>query len=265
MNNKSIIKNLSVLIIGLVIAVPMSATELKGNPEELRSFLHPNQNVVSLMGEAKETAYSDKAIINLIITTEENDLANALQKNAEMRKLIISTLTSKGLKPENINTSKFSTSPQFGWFGKSPSSYEIVNRMSVAIFDEKQLVEIAKLSDAHKALELAGTTYEHTKKKEYMLKVKKKALDDALKQKIFYEKSLGVRLVTKNFRDSNTKFGATREADEFKQRIRVTGSRIKRNEALSSLAEPSAAVAQSFDEVEYKASIYIDFIVIANQ
>lgn len=264
MNTTSMITSLSVLLVTLLSPASAYATELKGNPEELRNFLHPKQNVVSLMGEAKETAYSNKAIINLIITTEEDELADALQKNSGMRSLIISTLTSKGVRPENINTSKFSTSPQFGWFGKSPSSYEIVNRMSIAIFDEKQLVEIAKLSDAHKAVELAGTNYEHTKKKEYMLRVKKKALDDALQQKTFYEKSLGVKLITKNFRDSNIGFGATRGADRLRQRIVVTGSRIQKPKSIAYESAPSVT-PQSFDEVEYRASIHVDFIVIADQ
>jgi len=41
----------------------LSATELKGSPEELKRFLHPNQNIVTLRGEGKETAFSDEAII----------------------------------------------------------------------------------------------------------------------------------------------------------------------------------------------------------
>ena len=259
-------KSLVGMLLGFALLTQASATELKGNPEELRRFLHPTQNIVSLMGEAKETAYSDKAIINLIITTEEDKLADALQKNSEMRKLIISTLTSKGVKLENINTSKFSTSPQFGWFGKSPNSYEIVNRMAIAIFDEKQLVEIAKLSDEHEALELADTFYEHTKKKEYLLKVKKKALHDALKQKAFYEKSLGIKLITKNFRDSKIGFGATRGAGDLRQRVIVTGSRIQKEKGFSFESDAiSDTHPQSFDEVEYHATIYVDFVVVINQ
>ncbi len=245
----------------------VSATELKGNPEDLRKFLHPNENIVSLMGEAKETAYSDKAVINLIITTEEDKLADALQKNTKLRGLIVSSLTSKGIKNENINTSKFSTSPQFGWFGDSPDSYEIVNRMSIAIFDEKQLVEIAKLSDIYKELELSTTTYEHTKKKEYTLKVKQEALNDALKQKAFYEKSLGITLITQNFRDASLGYGATRGADQLNRRVVVTASRVKRNKSLSydeSFAQ-SEPQPQSFDEVEYKATIYVDFVVVAKE
>ena len=242
-----------------------SATELKGQPEELRRFLHPAENIVSLKGEGKETAFSDKAIVHLIITTEEDDLADALKKNSTLRQLVVSTLTSKGTKAGNINTSKFSTSPQFGWFGDSPDSYEIVNRMAINIFSETELQEIAKLSDAHKEIELSNTSYEHTEKENFLMSVKKKALENVMKQKAFYEKSLGVTLVTKNFRDSNIGYGATRGANELRQQVVITGSRIKRSKSSSKpaimISDSSSSPQQSFDEVEYKATIFVDFVV----
>lgn len=259
---------LTLFLLGLFTLITNStanATELKGNPEELKRFLHPTGDIVTLKGEAKRTAYSDKAIVNLIITTEEDELASALQKNSEIRNTIITQLTSKGVDGKNINTSKFSTSPQFGWFGDSPSSFEIVNRMSIIIFDEKQMIAIAKLSDANKEIELSSTSYEHTKKKEFLLNVKKKALEDALKQKTFYEESLGVKLVTKNFRDPSVRFGATKGSGDFNRRITATGSRLKKPKPKISYAEIPAPAPQSFDEVEYKATIHVDFIVTAKK
>lgn len=240
-----------------------SATELKGQPEELRRFLHPVENIVTLTGEGKETAYSDKAIVNLIITTEEDGLADSLKKNSDLRSVVVKTLIEKGINQNNIKTSKFSTSPQFGWFGDSPNSYKIINRMSVNIINEKQLQEIAKISDANKEIELANTNYVHTKKDEFLLKVKKKALNDAMKQKAFYESSLGVKLITRNFRNSNSGYTATRGAQELAQNVVITGSRMNKGRSFSSqYNDASIPLPQSFDEVEYKATIFVDFVVV---
>ena len=52
--------------------------ELKGSPEELRHFLHPSERIVSLHGQAEEKAYSDRAIISLVITTEDKLLSNSI-------------------------------------------------------------------------------------------------------------------------------------------------------------------------------------------
>ncbi|MDQ7048973.1 MAG: SIMPL domain-containing protein [Enterobacterales bacterium] len=151
-------------LILLIIIYPTFATELKGTPEELKRFLHPNKNTISLHATAKLTAYSDKAIVQLTITTEKKQLATALEENAKIRRDISQTLVKNGIKAVNIHTSQFSSSPQFGWFGQSPKSYQVVNRMSINIYDEDQLTEIAKLSDANQAIEINSTQFEHTKK-----------------------------------------------------------------------------------------------------
>ena len=94
--------------------------ELKGSPEELRHFLHPSERIVSLHGQAEEKAYSDRAIISLVITTEDKLLSNSIASNSNLRKFITTQLTTAGINGESIKSSKFSTSPQYGWFGKKP-------------------------------------------------------------------------------------------------------------------------------------------------
>lgn len=242
-----------------------SATELKGKPEDLRQFLAPSENIVVIKGDGRETAYSDKAIVNLIVTTKEDQLSDALKANTALRQMIKSSLTAQGVKASDINNSKFSSSPQFGWFGSSPSSYQVVNRIAINIFDEKALQAIAKIADKNEAVELSNTRYEHTKKAEFLMKVKQKAMADIMKQKSFYEKSLGVKLKTKRFRDANVSFGATQGARELSQKITITGSRRKRTSSNSvpiSYQEMDTSVAQSFDEVEYNATIFVDFIIV---
>lgn len=244
----------------LAFSLPSHSTELKGNPEELKRFLHPTEDTITINGEAKETAYSDKAIIQLIVTTEKDKLADALTANTKLRSMIRKSLTESGVKLTDINTSKFSTSPQFGWFGDNPDSYKVINRMAVNIFNESQLRDIAKITDQYESIELSQTSYEHTKRDEFLLKVKQTAIADVLKQKAFYEKQLNVKLTTKSFGDSKIYSNATRGSQAFMEKVVVTGSRLKRSRKPQAF-DPVVTSPQSFDEVEYKANIWVNFVV----
>ncbi|HFB64939.1 MAG TPA: DUF541 domain-containing protein [Aeromonadales bacterium] len=237
--------------------------EIKGTPSELQLFLHPQGSIVTLKGEGKATAFSDKAIINLIITTKAKKLADALNLNTTLKNKVIQTFIDVGIKPTDINTSKFSTSPQFGWFGKQPKSYEIVNRLAVGIYTSDQMQAVATVTDQHPEIQLSGTEYEHTKKTEFEEKVKQKALDDVMKQKEYYEKVLHIKLIPVRFGDTQLDLFATDPSQDFSKRIIVTGSRIsgkssrRRNDEATYRKPPP----QTFDEVIYRARIFVEFSV----
>ncbi len=233
--------------------------EIKGTPSELQLFLHPQGSIVTLKGEGKETAFSDKAIINLIITTKAKKLADALNLNTTLKNKIIQIFIDAGIKDADINTSKFSTSPQFGWFGKEPKSYEIVNRLAVGIYTSDQMQAVATVTDQHPEIQLSGTEYEHTKKTEFEEKVKQKALDDVMKQKTKYEKALGFKLIPIRLRDIEYGYNGTSGALDKEDIIIVTGSRMKRSSMTTTAPK---RVKQTFDEVEYKAELWVDFKVI---
>ena len=233
--------------------------ELKGSPEELRHFLHPNERIVSLRGQAEEKAYSDRAIISLVITTEDKLLSSSITNNSNLRKFITEQLTAAGLDGETIKSSKFSSSPQYGWFGKKPDSYKVVNRMAITITDESQLKTIATVADSKKEIELADTSFEHSKADEYKNKVKKRALEKAMQQKKFYESSLGVTLTPVSFRNSQVRFRGTQGA-EILGDVMVTATQRSMNKMQDvAMSRPMAKKAPSFDEIEYEAEIYIDF------
>jgi len=237
-----------------------AAPELKGRPDELKSFLYPTKQIVTIRSSAKEKAYSDKAIISVLITTEEDKLADSVKKNGELRANIFQSLLESGIKKEDINTSKFSTSPQYGWFGKEPDSYEVVNRMAINIFNEKQLSAIATISDNNKEVTLSDTEFEHTSKAKLEEKVKKNALAKVMSQKIFYEKTLDLKLKPVAFRDFDVVQSGSRGAQALEQRITITGSRIKLSDVKSK--SPPVMTVQSFDEVEYSATISVDFEIV---
>lgn len=240
-----------------------AAPELKGSPGELKTFLYPSKKIVTIRSSATEKAYSDKAIISVVIKTEEEKLADSIKKNADIRASIFETLIEAGIKKEDINTSKFSTSPQYGWFGEDPDSYEVVNRMAINIFNEKQLNVIAMISDNNKEVTLSATEFEHSLKVELKAQVKKKALAKVMSQKAFYEETLQLKLKAVAFRDFDVVQSGSRGAQAFEQRVVITGSRIKRSDGKSKA--PPVIANQTFDEVEYKATISVDFEIVGEK
>ncbi len=253
-------KNILFGLLGLAYTVHcLAAPELKGSPQELKGFLYPNDNIVSISAFAEEKAYSDRAIVSLVITTESKQLSEAIGENSDLRAKITKTLVDTGINESAIKSSKFSSSPQYGWFGSKPASYEVVNRMAVTISDGTHLKTIAELADQSSDIELADTEFEHSKKDEFNQKVKAKALDKILKQKEFYESSLGVTLTTVGIRDSNIQHMGTRGARLRENKMDSYATAEVSLAPASSVKRTREQAESSFDEILYHANLAVEF------
>jgi len=251
------ITNVAGLVLFFCCTCIQAEPELKGSPDEIRSFLYPKDKVITLVGQSEERAYSDKAIISLVVTTEGKTLSTALAQNSKLRKSITSTLTKSGIKPDAIKSSRFSSSPEYGWFGKKPSSYKVINRLAITIDKEDQLQTIARVADYSTEVELADTAFEHTEKEKFNDKVKAAALERVLAQKAFYEESLGITLVPIGIRDTSVKQRATIGARMLEE-VLVTATK-RSDGGYSSVSSYDSIEVPSFDELFYEASMAVDF------
>lgn len=245
-------------------AVPLVAQaqpELKGTPEELREFLHPEGRHVRIEGEAELKAYSDRAIVSLLITTEDRLLSKAIAANTELRETIAAQLTAEGIAANDIKSSRFSTSPQYGWFGDKPKTFEVVNRMAVRIATEAHLGAIAAVADANPEIDLSDLSFEHTKRDEFNQQVKMDALADVMKQKAHYEDALGLTLVPVSFGDAQTHRYPTGGARALERSVSyMTESSAARSvDAYPSQAVTAVPNDTSFDEVSYEARLSVYF------
>ncbi|WP_317932100.1 SIMPL domain-containing protein [Halioxenophilus sp. WMMB6] len=237
-----------------------AAAELTGSAEELRSFLHPNEKLVSLAGDAEQKAYSDEALVSMVVSTKAKQLAEALEANARLRDSMRAQLLAGGIAADDINNSQFSSSPQYGWFGKTPSSFEVANRVVVRITHEQQLQLLAEVADQHSEIDLADTEFKHSKKEHFLQLVKQTALDKVLVEKALYEKNLGVKLTPVNFREERLLTHATPGARMLEE-IVVTARR--RDSSYADVPVARKEPATRFDEIEYSAHIVVDFKIVA--
>lgn len=254
---------LGVLGLGLlgVSGLAYAQTELKGNPEELRNFLHPKEQVVTISDRAEKTAYSDKAVIHLVVTSEAKSLSESLALNNNIREQVGRDLIAKGIQGSDIKNAQFTSTPQYGFFGKKPSTYKVVNRISVTIFAEASLRAVAQVADQYDEVDLAKTTFEHTRKESFEQQVKEDVLQKVIKQKSFYEKSLGVQLQPIGFRDAHVRERATQGAMavENVEEVIVTGAHAGFSSAKDYVEQEPEP---SFDEVIYEAELSVDYKII---
>lgn len=254
-----------ILLITILLVLPRlvnSQPELSGDPHDLRDFLRQVDNVVSISGEAELKAYSDKAIISLLVTTKAKKLAQAITDNAALRVSVFEQLTKLGIAAQNIKNSKFSSAPQYGWFGEKPASFEVNNRMAIQISKELHLSSIAKLTDEHEEIEIADISFEHSQKDEFKQKVLLNALNKVLEEKKIYEQSLNIKLRSIGFRDSHVSLMATRGATLRQQHEQIP---LQENPITDVIRIPERKLAPaqpSFDEIRYQANIMVDFEIV---
>ncbi|ALP54376.1 hypothetical protein Tel_15155 [Candidatus Tenderia electrophaga] len=181
----------------LLYALPLlanAAPELSGTPHELSQYLLDQKKIIAIEGEAEEKVEADRAVVSIAVRTKENKLQDALQKNEALRHTLRQQLQQAGIDAEAIRASNFSSTPDYGWFGDKPSSYEVSNEVKISIRNEAQLQTIARLVDSHKEIFLGTMTFEDSAAATNTLKVLEKALTMVQDKRALYEGQLGVTL-----------------------------------------------------------------------
>lgn len=241
----------------LTITPLVNAAELSGTPEELRSYLKAETRTVTLNESATEVAYTDLAKITLVVSTEAKDLALAMKDNNELRDAIRLRLSDLGVKADDIQSSKYSASPQYGWFGKKPAKYNVVNSLIVTVDSDELFRGVAGIADANDDVAFAGVAFEHSKKAEFEDKVRDKALQAVMRNKDYFAAQLGLTLRPVQFGFSAVDSRPPRADFAVLEEIVVTAQR----QSVGSKAGPVRASAPSFNEVTYRVSVSVTFAI----
>ncbi|MEM6513178.1 MAG: SIMPL domain-containing protein [Pseudomonadota bacterium] len=243
------------LLSAVLLGMPARATELTGTPEALRAFLQSQVRTIVLRDDAEETGTNDIAKITLVIRTKERELSLSLEANNEKRDAVSAELLALGLSADDIQSSKYSASPQFGWFGSKPSSFEVVNTLVASVDNPSLFQRVAAIADSDDAVSFGGVAFEHSEEQAFENKVRDKAVDKVLEQARYFEQKLGLRLKAVSFQYGDV-FRVQNDGFAMLDEIVVTRSR------LSSSAPAPAVTVPSFDEVVYRATASVTFEVI---
>lgn len=253
--NKTIATLLCVTLSSTLHAAP----ELSGNPDELSHYLLDQRKIITLNGSATEEVEADTAIVAITVRSKEPKLNDALQENEKARQAIKENLQQAGIAGDKIKSSKFSSTPNYGWFKEKPSSYEISNEMKITISSEEQLHAVARIVDAQKDVLMGGTEFKDSQKEINEQKVLQKALATVTSKQRLYEQGLGVALMPVRVIDQNV---YVQSAPRIRPQLRAMEKRMDGAAAMVMSAEPLEPEENAdFGAITYSANTAVEFAV----
>ncbi len=220
--------------------------QLSGTQDELRDILFPRPNEVSIEGNAEISAFMDSAHVDLIVTTEDRSLEEAMRSNQALRVSLSNNFIDAGIDAEAINNAKFSSSPQQGLFTRRTNGFEVSARLQVTIESEAQLQLLAAAADSHDEVELGKMVFEHSDAVAFEQRARELAMQDALAKAETYGKTLGLELTPINF-----------FSHSFARQARYESALMRSAVAMDAANLPPSA--NNFDEVNYESSVTVTF------
>ena len=232
---------------GFVLASP----ELKGTPEVIEQYLNALPKIITIQASADKVVSSNKARIKLLVETNAKGLADALQKNYNIRVNVRKKLKEIGIDASSINESKFSSTPEYGIFGDMPKSYNVTNTLSILVNSEVQMISVANISDTNKNVRYLSSRPEMLGQDKSYNELLKKAIQAAKEKAELYQQALNIKLVPVYF-DENA-MGVT-ELDKISKRG------ILKKSSYSSVTS-SPGFAANFGETKLSVQIRIKYKV----
>lgn len=230
-----------------------AAPEIKGTPDELLKYLKVKPDTVTISAEATYEIQASRAVVMISVVTENSLLKQSLKDNQDLREKIIQKLNQSGVSSEKISGTKFSSTPEYGIFGKKPSSYKVENVLKITVDNETEFQNVAAIIDTYKDVYYRELKFEHEDKEKNKIKAVEKALDIIFNKKKIYEQRLGVILLPKSFIDGQVPVHAALEGVRMKK--------IEYDMVKSSLVGESSSDTPIFGELTFKASLSVEFIV----
>ncbi len=226
--------------------------EIKGLPNDLIKYLKAPPDTVVISAEATFEVQADRAVAMISVITEDGLLKKSLEQNQNLRKEIIEKFKKSGISSDRISGTKFSSTPQYGVFGKKPSSYKVENVLKIVVGNEEAFQQVASVIDSHEEVFFRELKFEHRDKENHKLKALEKAFDNLFKKKDMYEKRLGIILIPKKFTD-----------EKVPEHDALQGVRVRKSEYLKSslTSRATSSATPIFGELIYNASLRVEFSV----
>lgn len=239
--------------LALFMAASLAIAEptLNGTPSELTNYLSTPLNTVSLQGQANLDVQADNGIASIKITTEDGALQRSLEKNEKLKQEIVAQMVNKGIAADHIVGSKFSSTPEYGFWSKEARSYRVENVLRITVGNEKEFQIVAGIIDANKEVTYQGLELKHEEESKIKYQLMRMALADVEAKKKIYEAGLGVKLVPKSFS----------EALGMQPPVSVLRREKTMDSALGSYGSAAPEIQASFGESKYSIHLNVEYFV----
>ena len=246
----TVVTSIVILVVSLFMSWSVNvfaAAQITGTRTELQAYLKDSLQTVTLSAKASSIVLSSRAVVKLLVVTESTSLATALKGNSDVRDKVRTQIERKGVDSRNIRESKFSTTPNYGLFGK-PKSFRVENIMTVIVTTEDQLIQVASVTDRNRDVHHLSTSAEVGDTKQVFNDLLRRALVDVKKKAEIYKKEFGVKLVPIAFFDS------VQDSQEVVQTANDTGEVDKTTASNTSVSNYSESRLTTSVAVTYKVS-----------
>ena len=220
--------------------------EVSGTPEEVQGLLREK---VTLVGQVEGLVSVDEAYLTLLVEYQDPKLSQAILKLNSMIKKIEEMLSKAEFEEGSIVFGDFSSTPNYGFFSKRPSSYSVVNKVRIKVQSDAQFVEVAKLIDTCGELRYSHIDIESSLTEEARDQAVLDAIKKIKRQKELYEQAFETELSFERF---DTKF----DKKEIRTDINLT---MVKDEDEGFLSQVSSSRRSRFQLtlVEYKVSCHV--------
>lgn len=252
----------ALLTLLLAPAVLPAAPELKGDPEELTQYLLDEKRVVSITAHGESKVQADRIVVTLRVKTKESAFVAALKSNRQVRTKLSQQLQQAGITPDRISAAKFSSVPNYGFFGDKPSSYEISNDVSVVVRGEDDMSAIAQAVDGMKEVSYLAAQFEDSNKKAHQSDALNEALAGVASQKAAYEKALGITLAPLRVNETSYQRASPPMAAPvmYDKRQAASTMQFKGSEEFEVSGDAGDESSSGFGELRYESNVTAEYL-----
>lgn len=242
-------KAVASLILLLSLSV-QAQPKLSGTPSELEPFLNGIPKTVTFTATAKELLSMNKAVIKLSVETESKQLSKALKENLSIRKVVRDKLESAGIDGAKIKESKFSSTPEYGFFDERPKSYKVENSLSIEIVNEAQMIAVATVSDELEQVHYLGSNPELEDKPESNQELLEKAIMLVQNKAELFKSQLGVELLAIEFQEHQNELPTVADQNYRRQKAKNLYSSVTNAETSFGHSTHYATVSVTYEVVK---------------
>lgn len=153
--------------------------------------------IIQVTGTGTIQAQPDMAIINVGVTTEDQNAANALSRNNTATAKVISELEAANIEKKDVRTSNFSIYPQYRTEGENKhqvTTYRVSNTVTVTVRNLDRIGDILGKVVAAGSNQIYGPSFSVSEPEKFLNEARKKAVENAETKARAYAAAAGLSL-----------------------------------------------------------------------
>lgn len=158
-----------------------------------KMYVPTDKGSLSVHGTSYVEVNSDRARLNVRVSSENESLEEAQDKNSEISKRVLSSLSDYGIDKENIHSEDLSVTRNYDYNTNTLTSYKVTQLITILIDDFSKIDDVCSLVIENGANDDISIDFILFNPNHYYNKTLKRATQDALNKANILAKNFGVK------------------------------------------------------------------------